>query len=188
MASMSHKATCLSCAKQRASRDMKAHLEWPVSAFCGRKPLERPVWVQQRTGGGGREELPGAPSTKNHPWCIPLGSTCSGDGEESNREMSNVCWFYSGYCVKNVELVCKRMNVSHCHSFCQRCLSPSHFTFLLSVLLSVPCYMTKTPCVALFLYRNIHSVGVDIVKGSACVFAKLNLYIQFLDLNFRGCW
>lgn len=138
--------------------------------------------------GGGREELPGAPSTKNHPWCIPLGSTCSGDGEESNREMSNVCWFYSGYCVKNVELVCKRMNVSHCHSFCQRCLSPSHFTFLLSVLLSVPCYMTKTPCVALFLYRNIHSVGVDIVKGSACVFAKLNLYIQFLDLNFRGCW
>lgn len=154
------------------------------------------VSTTENRGGGGRsfqgphrpKTIPGASLWGLRRRRSRSSSTCSGDGEESNREMSNVCWFYSGYCVKNVELVCKRMNVSHCHSFCQRCLSPSHFTFLLSVLLSVPCYMTKTPCVALFLYRNIHSVGVDIVKGSACVFAKLNLYIQFLDLNFRGCW
>lgn len=42
MASMPLKATFLSCAKQRASKDMRAYLEWSVSAFCGLKPLERP--------------------------------------------------------------------------------------------------------------------------------------------------
>ncbi len=52
MASMPCKATCLSCAKQRASRDMKDDLQWSFSAFCGLKPLERPMWVQQRTEGG----------------------------------------------------------------------------------------------------------------------------------------
>lgn len=107
-------------------------------------------------------------------------SRCSGDGEESSWEKSNVCWCYTGYCVKNMQLVCKWTNVSHCHSFCQCCLSPSHFTFLLSV----------------FLYRSVNSVvGEDIVEGSACVSAKLNLYMgvvpgsEFLvSGNFRGCW